>query len=93
MSVTSVTLPEKLDISCVANLKVRLQRALAKDASMIEIKATNVAVVDCSTIQLLLSFQHEAYNQGKEMKIIKSSDAMLRASTLLGVDDLLAIIH
>jgi len=93
MSKTSVTLPEKLDIGCVANLKGRLEKALAKEATTIELNAAGVEVVDSSSIQLLLSFQNEVYNQGKEVQIVKSSDAMLSGSTLMGVDGLLAIEH
>lgn len=93
MAKTSVTLPEKLDISCVSNLKGRLAKALEKEATTIEINAASVEVVDSSCAQLLLSFQNEVYNQGKEVQIIKSSDAMLSGSTLLGVEDLLAIEH
>ena len=91
MAKTSVTLPEKLDISCVSNLKGRLEKALAKEATQIELNAQKVEFVDSSTIQLLLSFQNEVHNQGKEVQIVKSSNAMLSGSTLLGTDSLLAI--
>lgn len=91
MSKTTVTLPEKFDISGVESIKGRLQKALEKDASTVEINASAVEAMDSAGLQILISFDGFARKQGKEVKIIKVTDAFKTATELLGTKDVLPV--
>ena len=89
MSKTSITLPDKLDISAVISLKSRLEKALEKDANEIEVSGQNVENVDSAAVQLLLSFQKKVLSVGKEIRFVKTSDKMVAGVKLLGASSLL----
>lgn len=88
MAKTSLTLPEKFDITGIEALKGRFQKALEKDADTIEINAQAVTNMDSSGAQLLLSFQKAAQAMDKEVNIIKISDDFETASEILGLQNL-----
>ena len=88
MSKTTLTLPEKFDISIISGLKGRFQKALEKEADTIEMNADAVMHMDSSAIQLILSFQKAAAGQSKEVKIIKASEGFETAAELLGAHSL-----
>ena len=90
MAKTSLTLPERFDITGIEALKGRFQKALEKDASTIEINAQGVSNMDSSGAQLLLSFKNVAIAHEKEVKIIKASDEFDTASQLLGIQNLVS---
>ncbi len=91
MSKTTITLPEKFDISAVNGLKSRMEKALEKDVSMIEIGAQNVEVLDSAAVQLLLSFQKQVHSEGREVRFIKASEKMVSGTELLGATQLLSL--
>ena len=86
---TTLTLPERLDIAQADSVKERMNKALAKDASIVEIKADKVERVDSAGIQLLLSFKAAVLENDKEIILLKPSDELLAAAELLGSTELL----
>ena len=86
---TTLTLPDKLDIAQADSVKERMDKALAKDVSKIEIKADKVERVDSAGIQLLLSFKAAAIKSDKEIILLKPSEELLAAAELLGSTELL----
>ena len=86
---TTLTLPERLDIAQADSVKDRMNKALAKDASIVEIKADKVERVDSAGIQLLLSFKAAVLENDKEIILLKPSDELLAAAELLGSTELL----
>ena len=92
MTKTSLTLPEKFDITGIEALKGRFVKALEKNAEVIEINAQNVTHMDSSAVQLLLSFQNAAIAEQKQVKVTKVSDDFNTASELLGVQNLVNVV-
>ena len=87
MAKTSLTLPEKFDITGIEALKGRFQKALEKEADTIEINAQAVTNMDSSGAQLLLSFQKAVLAQEKELKVIKVSEDFETAAEILGLQN------
>ncbi|PCJ50000.1 MAG: hypothetical protein COA74_04215 [Gammaproteobacteria bacterium] len=86
---STLSLPERLDISEAESLRERMNKALEKDAEAYDIKADKVTRADSAGLQLLLSFSGAVSKLGKEMKITHPSDEFLAAAELLGVTELL----
>lgn len=86
---TTLTLPERLDITQADSIRDRMEKALAKQASKIEMKADKVERADSAGIQLLLSFIAAARDANMEMILLKPSDELLAAVELLGSTELL----
>ena len=86
---TTLTLPERVDISQGDVLQAKMDKLLAKDVSKIELKADKVERADSAGIQLLLSFQIAATAAGREVIILKPSEELLNAAELLGTTGLL----
>lgn len=88
---TTITLPEKLDISQGVSIRDKMDATLNKDADNIEIKADKVEHADSAGIQLLLSFHAAAVAKNKQITLLKPSEAFLAAANLLGANELLGI--
>ena len=88
---TTLTLPEQLDIAQVDSLKDRMDKALAKEVSIVELSADKIERVDSAGIQLLLSFKNAVQEADKEFKLLKPSDEFLAAADLLGSTELLEL--
>lgn len=86
---STMTLPERLDISQANVIKDRMDKALAKNVAKIEVKADKVERADSAGIQLLLSFKAAVKEQGRELVLLKPSDELLIAAELLGSAELL----
>lgn len=85
---TSVNCGDLLDISQVASLCARLQKAL-QTSSLIEIKADNVQRADTAGLQLLVALAREVEQGGGKLMIKKPSAALQDAARLLGLNALL----
>jgi anti-anti-sigma regulatory factor len=85
MAKTSLTLPERFDITGIEALKARFEKTLEKDADTIEVNAQGVTHMDSSGAQLLLSFQRAAEARQKTIKVVKISDDFMGAAELLGI--------
>jgi len=88
---TTITLPEKLDISQVDSIKDRMDKTLSKDATQVEVNADKVERIDSAGIQLLLSFIAAVKEAGKEVHLLKPSDELLAAAEMLGTTELLGL--
>ncbi len=86
---TTLTLPEEFDIGQVESIKEKMDKALAKEINLVEIKADKVIRTDSAAIQLLLSFKNVIVSSNRTIVLVKPSKAMLAAATLLGATELL----
>lgn len=88
---STLTLPERLDISQTDALMNKMEKVLSKDSLKIELKAEKVERADSAGIQLLLSFQMAAIDMGKEVSVLNPSEDFLAAADLLGARELLKV--
>ncbi|MFT5519874.1 MAG: anti-anti-sigma regulatory factor [Enterobacterales bacterium] len=87
----TLSLPERLDISEAVSLKERMDKALDKDSTVLDVKADKVGRVDSAGVQLLLSFKAAAIEAGKEVNLSNPTDEFLAAVELLGAMELLEL--
>ena len=88
---STLSLPERLDISEAVSLKERMDKALDKDSTVLDVKADKVERVDSAGVQLLLSFRAAAIEAGKEVSLSNPTDEFLAAVELLGAMELLEL--
>ena len=88
---STLTLPERIDISEAESLQEKMHKLLAKDGEIIELKAGKVEKADSAGVQLLVSFKQVVTNTGKQMNITNASEEFIQALDLLGVTGTLEI--
>jgi len=86
---STLSLPNRLDISEVVSLKDRMDKALEKDSTVVDVKADKVQRLDSAGLQLLLSFKAAVINADKVMSLSNPTDEFLAAVELLGATELL----
>ncbi len=74
-----------LDITGVAELKVRLGQAL-DELAPVELDATDLSWIDASALQLLVAFLQEATQRGIAVSWLAVSDELMAAAQLMGLD-------
>ena len=88
---STLSLPERLDISEADSLKERMDKALDKDSTVLDIKADKVERLDSAGLQLLLSYKTAVSNAGKKMSFSNPTAEFLAAVKLLGATELLEL--
>jgi anti-anti-sigma factor len=85
-----ISLDSTLTIQHVVKLHERLKRSYAAHDS-IEIDASQVASIDTTTLQLLVSLKKEAAKQQKDVVITAPSKRFIESAELLGFLEILGI--
>lgn len=85
-----ISLDPTLTIQHVVKLHESLKRSYAAHDS-IEIDASEVASIDTTTLQLLVSLKKEAAKQQKDVVIIAPSKRFIESAELLGFLEILGI--
>jgi len=86
----TLMLDEVVNIAHVARLKTRLLDSIAK-ANSVEIDASNVTIIDTSSLQLFVICKKIAEKEDKQLNFDFASDVVIDAAKLLGVYSILGL--
>lgn len=87
---TSFSCGGLLDITVAVNLQNRLRKSLEK-SSTIELKAESVKKADTAGLQLFVALSREVENTGGRLIWKQPSEELIKAASLLGLDDTLGL--
>ena len=88
---TTFSCGDLLDISVVAGLQARLRKSLEK-SSTIELKADSVKKADTAGLQVFVALMREVESTGGCLIWKKPSDELIKAASLLGLDEALGLV-
>ncbi|MEU1149287.1 ANTAR domain-containing protein [Streptomyces sp. NPDC005863] len=87
---TTVAVWGELDLDAAQRLRSELYGALSHAPQGLDLDLREVDFCDCSGLNLLLGLRHQAVEQGKTVRIARSSPALERVIDLTGTRHLLA---